>query len=169
MRPSLVKKMGATTLYFINENFEKQGFQGATFEPWAKRNPDKDPGRPVLQGKGTAHLKRSPFVSYSDAEKAIITSSLPYSKIHNEGGEIFHPAREAYMHFDKTPEHGLWRLGKIQTVKQVEHIKATIPVNIGAHSTKMKKRQFMGRSPVLTLRIREMLRTEVAKAFHIIK
>jgi len=168
IKPQLVHNMGVTALYFINENFEKQGFQGEVFEAWDKRQDDKDPGRPILQGKGTVHLKKSPFISHEDAERTQITSSEPYSKIHNEGGDINVPEREGYMHFDKMPEHGLWRLGKIGTIKQVEHIKATIPVTIGAHVIHMPRRHFMGPSPVLNERIKEMIRRELPSAFKII-
>ena len=167
-KPILVSRMGATALYFINENFEKQGFQAETFQPWQKRKKDKDPGRPVLLGKGTGHLRRSPFVSYSDAEKIIITSSLPYSKIHNEGGTITHPYREVTLHYSKDPE-GKLLLRKIQTQAQQRKISEIRTSSISQHTTTMPKRQFLGPSPILNKRIKEMLATEVAALFHIIK
>jgi phage gpG-like protein len=176
LRPILVKKMGATALEFINENFEKQGFQGETFQPWAKRKDKKDQTRPLLVGKGSGLLKRSPRVSYSDAEKVIISSSLPYSKIHNEGGEIEHAVRDTILNFAEHKEidfeiHGKTRLrfGKVQTINQQRGIKFIRRATIGAHTTKMPKRQFMGPSPVLSSRIKEMILREGGAAFRIIQ
>jgi phage gpG-like protein len=167
-RTVMVKRMGALALYFIEENFEKQGFQGETFEPWAKRLDPKDQTRPILTGKGSGLLKRSPHISYSDAQKAIITSSLPYSRIHNEGGDINHPSRDVILNFDQTPANARWRLGKVRTINQQRQIKTIRRATIGAHTTHMPPRQYMGSSPVLTQRIREMILKEGAAAFKII-
>lgn len=167
LRPVLVKRMARTAEIFIHENFEKQGFQGETFEPWAKRKDPKDQSRPILIGKGSGLLMRSPFTSYTDDEIAIITSSLPYSRIHNEGGDIAHPAREHTMHFDQMPDKGRWRLGEIRTIKGRSKIVGSAVTTIGAHTTHMPKRQFMGRSPVLDKRIKEMITKEAGKAFTI--
>jgi len=164
-RPVLVNKMAATALVFIDQNFQKGGFQGATFEPWQKRADKKDQSRPILM-KSTA-LRRSPFKSYSDAEKAIITSSLPYSKIHNEGGMIPHPMRDTILNFAKD-RAGKLHLGKVRTINQQRGISTIRRATIGAHSTQMPKRQFMGRSPVLDQQIKAMFKKEVPLLFKII-
>ena len=157
LMPQLSRQVGATVLYFINENFQKQGFQGESFEPWDKRNPDRDPGRPVLTGKGTAHLKKSPFDSYPDDHTVKITSNLPYSQIHNEGGTITIPERETILNFDRTPEHGPWRFGKVRTINQQRGIKAIRRAHVGAFTIHMPKRQYMGPSPVLDKRIAQII------------
>lgn len=161
-RPILVKKMAAVGIVFIKENFQKQGFQGATFEPWLKRANKKDT-TPILFKSGT--LFRSPFTSYSDAEKAIITSSLPYSRIHNEGGLIQHTAHSAILNFYE--KGGKLKLGKVGTINQQRKISTIRRATIGAHESHMPKRQFMGPSPVLSARITEMLRKELPKVFTI--
>jgi phage gpG-like protein len=166
LKPVLVKKMGATALVFIDDNFRKQGFQGDTFEPWTPRQSSKDPQRPILIGKGTAHLRRSPFISYSDAEIVIITSSLPYSRIHNEGGEIAHPEHSAILNF--TGQEGKLKLGKVRTIGQQRKIKEIRRATVGAHTGVMPKRQFMGPSPVLTARLKEMIGKELPATFKII-
>ena len=116
--------------------------------------------------KSTA-LRRSPFKSYSDAEKAIITSSLPYSKIHNEGGMIPHPMRDTILNFAKD-RAGKLHLGKVRTINQQRGISTIRRATIGAHSTQMPKRQFMGRSPVLDQQIKAMFKKEVPLLFKII-
>lgn len=162
-RPILVKKMAATALVFIKDNFQKQGFQGAVFEPWTKRADKKDT-TPILFKSGT--LFRSPFTSYSDAEKAIITSSLPYSKIHNEGGLMQFGPRETTLNFTHDRE-GKMHLGKVRTISQQRKIKDIRRATIGAHEHHMPKRQFMGPSPVLDKQLVEMLRKELPQMFKI--
>jgi phage gpG-like protein len=152
LMPMLTNQVAATAKYFINENFEKQGFQGEVFDAWDKRKHDIDPGRPILVGKGTSHLKRSPHETI-EGTKITITSNEPYSQIHNEGGVINHPAHETILNFDKTPENARWRFGKVRTISQQRGIKAIRRAHVGAYTITMPKRQFMGPSPVLDKRV----------------
>lgn len=85
---------GEEMLNFTFENFEKEGWQGETFQEWPKRkNPTKwgkedDTGRKLLQK--TLKLKRSIRISkLRENEVSIVAggADIPYAKAHNEGFE----------------------------------------------------------------------------------
>jgi phage gpG-like protein len=83
--PAVVSEMGAIGLNHFIKSFRNQGFEDTTVEKWQKRKRDRDPGRGILIGKGSGHLRRSlrkiPLGKYG----VNIVSDLPYAKIHNDG------------------------------------------------------------------------------------
>ena len=154
--PDLEIQVGAAALQFVAQNFRKQGFQGATFEPWDKRVNDKDPSRPVLQGKGTAHLKKSVHDTYPGEGRIVLTSSLPYSQIHNEGGIIHHPSHPTTLNFSADKDNKL-RLSKVRTINQQRQITTIRNAEVPAYDINITKRQYMGPSPVLDARILKII------------
>lgn len=66
----------------FSQNFRRQGF---FTDKWKRRKVDLDSGRPVLTDKGS--LQKSILSEVVD-NKIVFTSSLPYSKLHNDGGAI---------------------------------------------------------------------------------
>jgi len=72
---------GDTALRFINGNFRAQGHQGATFKRWKQNTRNGT----VLVGRG--HLRSATYYTTENG-MALIKNTMPYSKIHNEGGEI---------------------------------------------------------------------------------
>jgi phage gpG-like protein len=145
VKPQLIDAMGVEALKFIDDNFAKQGFQGETFEPWPKlKKQPKGAKRKILVD--TATLRRSPKQTNS-TDHTTISTDVPYAQVHNEGGDINHASRGAILNY--TRKGGKLRLGKVQTESQQRKIKEIRRATIGAHITKMPKRQFMGPSPVL--------------------
>lgn len=71
----------------FSQNFRRQGFFN---EKWKRRKVDLDPDRPILTHRGS--LQKS-ILSQVVGAKIVFTSSLPYSKIHNDGGAITVTAR----------------------------------------------------------------------------
>jgi phage gpG-like protein len=72
---------------FVTENFEKQGFQGANFQAWAKRKtPDPKNGSRAILVKSTA-LRDAATVA--KVRNNIVTVNIPldYAQVHNEGGK----------------------------------------------------------------------------------
>ncbi len=150
MKPEIISLLADVAVEFIDDNFDKEGFQGDTFKKWPKRKKDpKGPIRKILVGKASGTLRRSPK-KILNSNNATIAFDLPYTQIHNEGGVITHKQREVILNFAKKKlidyeVHGksVWRFEKVK--KATLSRKATIY----AHSYKMPQRQFIGQSPVL--------------------
>lgn len=73
---------GRKTLIFIDDNFQKQGWQAGLFQPWKK---NKSGRTPILIKAG--HLRRSFNFQISTAVVRFY-SNIKYAKIHNQGGTI---------------------------------------------------------------------------------
>lgn len=159
----ILQKMGTMAVNFTHENFEKEAFQGAALEPWKPRAKEtkKTTGKQVLTQ--TARLRNSTrFDVLEDGVR--LYNNVEYARIHNEGGTINHPARESIMNFARSKSGGL-KLGKIQTIGQRKRIVAQAKAQIGAHTTTMPQRQFIGNSPVLNNRISPMVIKEILNEF----
>jgi len=167
MKPDLLAKIGAQAKIFTNDNFRLQGFQGDVFEPWVKRNPDKDPGRAILVGKGTAHLKNSIHIIAITADSVSIGTSIPYAQIHNEGGSIRHPYREVTMHYKKVS--GKLRLAKLTTIGDQMQASEFRRSSVSNHVTNMPRRHYLGPSPVLDKQIIALIRENISSTFKIIQ
>jgi phage gpG-like protein len=72
---------GNEALRFINENFRKQGYQGASLQPWKKNKR----GGTILVKSG--HLRSATYFTTQPGQ-ATVRNTLPYAAIHNEGGTI---------------------------------------------------------------------------------
>lgn len=72
------------TLRFIDDNFRKQGWQGASFQPWA---PIKRPGSILVK---TGALRRGTNYEMRGNGDVYFYNNLAYAKAHNEGfnGEV---------------------------------------------------------------------------------
>jgi phage gpG-like protein len=165
LKPELVDAIGTEALVFIDDNFAKQGFQGATFIPWPKRRTkDKRGARALLVQTGT--LRRS-IVKNDSGDHTTIGTDIVYAKIHNEGGEINHPARKSILSY-RQGKDGKLALAKRQTMSQKMKITDVRIVSIGAHSSKMPRRQFIpttdSPSPILTQRCQKVLIQRITAA-----
>lgn len=149
IKPQLVHALGVEALLFIDDNFAKQGFQGATFQKWPDRKKkEKGAQRAILVGKGSGVLRRS-FIQTDHADHTIISTDVPYARIHNEGGDIVHKSHKGLL-------NNLVTGGKLNIVKQTSgtqkrRIRQVRRGYLG-DVTHMPKRQFIGPSPVLTQR-----------------
>ncbi|MCY4418572.1 MAG: hypothetical protein OXB93_01850 [Cytophagales bacterium] len=77
--------MIAETKIFIDGNFRKQGFQGASFKRWPARK-QTDRGRAILVKRGDLRDSFGSPESYVKHKTGVrIVSNLPYAKKHNEG------------------------------------------------------------------------------------
>lgn len=72
------------TLRFIDGNFRAQGWQGATFQPWAPTKIPKKGGQILIK---TGRLRRG--TNYvSTPGQVRFYNNVPYADIHNRGGII---------------------------------------------------------------------------------
>lgn len=152
-KPDIIAKAGAIMLEFVNENFQKEGFQGETFHPWKPRDPDRNPGRKILKLRG--HLENDTHITHSNIDEIGMGNSMPYAKIHNEGGVIHHPGGRQTLNFRKK-RNGQYRFTKANGKYKVAK---TMEIDHGFHywDIPMPQRQFMGYSPVLNNRIEIMI------------
>ncbi|WP_295675733.1 hypothetical protein [uncultured Mucilaginibacter sp.] len=83
------------TLRFINANFQKQGWQGATFQPWKKNIK----GTRILFKSGD--LMRGFNYELKGNGEILFYNNIKYARVHNEGfnGQVTVPAhtRSRYL------------------------------------------------------------------------
>lgn len=73
-------------LQWFDDSFQNEGFTDASFVPWPKRDPDKDPGRAVLTD--TTFLRKSIHVLNEDESSITFSTHVPYAAVHNFGLRI---------------------------------------------------------------------------------
>lgn len=140
-------RMYATTtaVQWFQDSFSNQGFTNASFEPWDKRKNDLDPGRAILVK--TTYLQKSIEVMGDNGNAVIFGTTVPYAKLHNEGGRL---RVNQYVR-----AHHRTRNGRREQVQ--------------AHSRKLDikfpKRQFMGHSDKLMDNLDEWLFNEILEQF----
>lgn len=171
---------GNTAKNFFVESFRKQGWDDRSVTMWQKRKKVERKGRgskksaaelgtirSVKAGRAilvkTGDLRRS-IIRHNANRAAMsirITSDLPYSKIHNEGGVIQKKATEGkIVSFTKRG-----RFAKEKTEKQRSKISYQQKVNIGAHTIKMPQRKFMGESFNLNEKVKQVIIKRLNKVF----
>lgn len=147
-KPLLIDTIGNEAINFIDDNFDRSGFQGETFQPWPKRKKaEKGKSRKLMVD--TATLRRS-FKQTNGANSTTISTDVPYAQVHNEGGNIKMPSRSIVMNYSS--KDGRLRLSRVRTQEQQRKITTIRRASIGAHNFNMTKRQFIGPSPVLNRR-----------------
>jgi len=163
-KPRLLKIMGAVAIKFIHTNFHLQGFQGKNFEAWQKRKAkEKGPSRAILIKTGK--LQRGWRALPPSGDSVVIANSVPWAKIHNNGGLINHPGGARTVSFVRSRTG--FKFGKDSTEIQQRKVKKIWSGNIGAHNIRQPQRRMMGDSPMLRADekeaiVKEMI-TEVLK------
>jgi phage gpG-like protein len=134
-----------TAVQWFQDSFINQGFTGSAFEPWDKRKNDLDPGRAILIK--TTYLQKSIEVMSESGTSVVFGTSVPYAKLHNEGGRL---RVNQYIR-----AHHRTRNGKRTQVQ--------------AHSRKLDikfpKRQFMGHSEKLMDSLDQWLFNQILTQF----
>lgn len=140
-------------LKFFNDSFKKQGWDDNGITKWKKRKTKKDnAGRGILIKSGA--LRRSIKIKEANFNRIIISSNMPYSKIHNEG---FKGKENVKAHTRRV--FGKVKVSSVST-RKTRKVQAVIGVQqIDAHTRQMDmpKRQFMGNSRTLqTIQIKKI-------------
>lgn len=149
--------LGTEAVNHTRENFRKGGFQDTSFDKWKPRKHDKDPGRGVLIGKGTAHLMRDIRVLSKTMKNVRVGTTLPYAGIHNRGGTIQHPGGTSYI-----PQKGktVWvSKNKAAALATAGH---KLPKTKPHHIT-IPRRQFLGKSAILQRKLNKIATRELKK------
>ena len=138
------RAIGALAVEHYKENFVKGGFVNNGLNPWPKRKGDKDPGRATLVKR--ARLKNGNRIFRANQKEVVIGNSVPYAKIHNEGGTITQSARsELFVRNRRKKGAGKGRFKR--------GTQAGRGFSYGDRKIRIPKRQFMGDSKELRTKI----------------
>jgi phage gpG-like protein len=157
--------------FFVN-SFREQGFEDKTVEKWKPRKIEgKRKGRAILVDSGD--LRRSIIRQpVNKAQLSVkISTDVPYAKIHNEGGIINKSASTSILHFRDVMTNietgAVTRRFAKNRQTGMRHLRATsaMKVDIGAHSIKMPKREFIGNSYKLNELCKKIVVSQLDKIF----
>lgn len=157
----IVRKAGGLAVSHFKKSFTDGGFTDASLKPWdkpkrtfAKRDsPAKTRGILIKSGL----LRRSVRVTKQSGLSIYIGSDVPYTQVHNEGGEVSIPAHEKVLNFSKKGNKTRFAKAKKAQFSQ--------KVSIKARSFKMPQRQFIGESKALETQILKMIEKEILSIF----
>lgn len=152
-RTRLMRAAAAQAVTFSKQRFREQSWADCTSQPWPKRKPGapRNKGRALLMDSG--RLKGSIRRISVSPTMAVIGTSVPYAKIHNEGG-VLHPRVTpkmrgfAWKMFYAT-KNSKWK-GLALTKKKTLTIK-------------IKRRKFLGHSAVMNTQIRRVITLQINK------
>jgi len=154
---SLPKVMGNEAVNFSLDRFKNQSWLDTTADPWKPRTKKdkKNAGRSLLIQTG--RLRRSVRVISIGETKVSIGTDVPYARIHNYGGTIQRHARsETFLRNRLTRGANKGRFKK--------GVKAGKGFSFKAGTITMPRRQFIGRSQALILRLTRMGQIQIGKA-----
>ncbi len=147
--------LGAEAVRHTKENFRMGGFMDATLESWEKRKNDNDPGRGILIGRQSGHLFKDIRVLSRTENSVTVGTTLPYARIHNEGGTINHPGGTAF--FMKGGKMAFVSNRKASNLATAGH---KLP-RTKAHPIRIPQRKFLGMSKVLTANLQAIVTREL--------
>lgn len=153
--PREVKEMGVT---FFKGRFRSQGWLDTGFHPWPKRKKKdkKRPNRAILMDRGKL---RNSIRGEVRGSSIVFGSDIPYAKVHNEGGTITIPPRQQILAFRKFKSGK--RKGRTLIARNDQRATFAQKVQNRGGKIKMPKRQFMGESRYLTLKIKSAVNIRV--------
>lgn len=148
---------GAEAVRHTKDNFRQGGFVDSTLQPWKPRKKDTDAGRGILIGKGTGHLMKDVRVLQKFSNGVKVGTTLPYAKIHNDGGTINHPGGTSFF-----PKKGkiIWVSNRVASTLATAGRK--LP-KTKAHRITIPARKFLGKSVQLGVKLREIVKREMSK------
>ena len=135
---------------FFKESFRRQGWHDNVFTPWKARKGgrtrtlgEKKSGRSVLIKTGA--LRRSIRVIHRGRDFVVLGTSLPYAKIHNEGGII----------------SGRFRVRTHTRRNRQGEGTHTVTEHSRTVNRRMPRRRFMGNSNALNYKINTVIRYRI--------
>lgn len=145
----IISEFGAIAVNFSKERFIKKDWKDQVSEKW---KPRKRPDRGSLMTR-TGRLKRSIHKMSSGENYVVIGSDVPYATVHNEGGKT----QKVIYVSSHTRKKTVAKSTNIRTRKSSRERVAIGEIKVKSHTRKMNlivpKRQFMGQSRALTLRL----------------
>jgi len=154
----LPRLVGKHAVDHFKENFQKGGFVNKVLHKWDTPKRYKEAGKYAYQKYGTLLSARKELynsITYrAGFGIVVILSDKEYAQIHNEGGTINHPGGTPYFYDKKKKQLTYVSKAKGEIMK--------LP-KTQAHKIEMPKRQFIGESYELNLKIKKIINNEVLK------
>lgn len=156
----------------FDRNFQRQAFFN---EKWKRRRYVRDETRGILQQSGT--LRKSIRAEIIEGNKGVaFTSSVPYARIHNEGGTITVTRRMKGYFWIKYREaigkRGYTLKGELRRTKKnrqlssdAEFYRAMALKKVGSKIV-IPRRQFIGTHPDLEKLLQEIARENIKEVFN---
>lgn len=156
---SLPKVLGNEAVNFSLDRFRDQNWLDDSAQPWAPRksNRKKDNGKSILIQTG--RLRRGTRIFSIGENKVVIGNDVPYARVHNYGGTITRHARSETFKRNRFTRGG--NKGKFK-----KGTTAGKGFTYKAGAAVMPKRQFMGRSQALIVRLKEAGQLQINKALN---
>lgn len=155
----LMSEFGTIAVNFSKERFVKKDWKNQVSEPW---KPRKRPDSGSLMIK-SVRLKRSIRKMSVTSEYVVIGSDVPYAKIHNEGGRSTKTIYVSSHTRKKTTPKSV----NLRTRKPSRQRVSVGEIKVKSHTRKMNlnlpKRQFMGKSRALELRLQHHLKKSLTE------
>lgn len=155
----LMSEFGTVAVNFSKERFIKKNWKNQVSEPW---KPRKRPDRGSLMTK-SGRLKRSIRKMSVTSEYVVIGSDAPYAKVHNEGGKT---QKSIYVS-SHTRKKTIPKSVNIRTRKPSRQRVSIGEIKVKSHTRKMRlhlpKRQFLGKSRALELRLQQHLKKSLTE------
>ena len=129
--------IGAIAVEFADTNFEKQGYQGSSFQKWAARKTTDKKGRDLTKYKRGRYAGRLTKLGRSNKGRALLVKS-------------------GRMRSGLRSKTGKGSVAIVGTAYAPTH-------NFGDKSRNIPQRQFVGASPILRKRIQAYFRRKVKK------
>jgi len=145
----------------FKQNFSRQAFFS---EKWKRRRYDPEPERAILTKTGA--LQKS-ILSKVEGRSLVFTSSMPYSKIHNEGGLITVTQRMKNYFWYKYKEETKNAKGKELSVEASFYF--NMATKRKGSAIKIPRRTFIGRSPEVEKIVREIAEDCLGEYFKTVK
>lgn len=154
---SLPTIIGNEAVNFSLDRFKQQNWIDNTTEPWAprKRETKRSLGKAILIDR--ARLRNSIRVIAKTDNKVVIGTDVPYARIHNYGGTIQRHARSETFVRNRI-SRGV-RKGKFK-----RGTTAGKGFTFKAGTARMPRRQFLGRSQFLIIRLKRVGQAQLLKA-----
>lgn len=150
LQKNLPRQIGALVVQEVNKNFTvRQGFfqKGGWID---RKNKKGNRGKHILVQSGD--LRRATKYQ-AFGSRVVITNHTKYAQIHNEGGLIKNKV-SVREHTRKRKKKGKKKKEKVNVIEHPRQMNTTIP-----------KRQFIGEHPLLTKKIKYMIKKKLDKAF----
>ncbi|PQJ09511.1 hypothetical protein CJD36_019935 [Flavipsychrobacter stenotrophus] len=157
-------RAGKMALRFIDGNFHAQGWQGATFQPWA---PNKTRTRILVK---RAFLLRSFHYTPRQGEVRIFSNS-PYAYVHNFGfhGKVTVKAYTRHKYAAKKIGTGRFNKNGTERQKTIHMITDSTEVRSHTRTMNIKQRQFMPKdqndSPIFNNALKREITRELKNIF----
>lgn len=132
-RQELMTALGGTMLDAVETNFQSEG--RPAWQGWSPAYAKQRAGGKILQKKGRLAASIRMAITNSSAT---VGSNVRYARIHNEGGEIKHTARQQSLYFKQAKSGAVSR----QFVKK-RKANFVQSATIGAHTVNIPARPFL--------------------------